>query len=474
VGALLVVRLDENPPKYFAFAFGFTGRFLLRDDGWHRGYGLRVALNLMCQSTDDLGAVPVTPLIGISSKQRGSATIRAQRQATRSISLDEFSLDRMRDVVNAATGRPLDTDKWGTRITGGDAFHFSTEEDFGAIGELCRDVEALHDRVDYRTTFAMVDHIQPVTEPSTLAQLEGHVIDALRRRAVDEFDLAPPEVVNWELVKAFRFHFDGRRHETHPDLLLRDLLHGMHRDRELATLDVRFLKTRRILALGSDNEVIGRWTIWRCLASEFTIGDATYILDEGEFFHVEALFLSALNAYIDQLSGDAIQLPASAAGMIERDYNAAAVGALGSAGLLLDRKLVKSPERDRIELCDILTKDRQLIHVKRHLGSSDLSHLFAQGAVSAELLQESQDFCSNAQEVINTLSATIRFPFFESFPVATRDFEIVYAIIAPWRDRTLAAALPFFSKLNLRARAQELRNRGFRVSCVQVMEEAGT
>ncbi len=38
----------------------------------------------------------------------------------------------------------------------------------------------------------------------------------------------------------------------------------------------------------------------------------------------------------------------------------------------------------RIEFCDLFSKSKQMIHVKRYGGSSVLSHLFNQGLVSGE------------------------------------------------------------------------------------------
>ena len=57
-----------------------------------------------------------------------------------------------------------------------------------------------------------------------------------------------------------------------------------------------------------------------------------------------------------------------------------------------------------------------------------------------------------------------------SGPTLSRDpaqFEVVYAIIEDWGGRTPAAALPFFSKINLREVANNLRARGFRVALNQ-------
>lgn len=87
-----------------------------------------------------------------------------------------------------------------------------------------------------------------------------------------------------------------------------------------------------------------------------------------------------------------------------------------------------------IEICDILTQNRCLIHVKRDLGSSDLSHLFAQGYVSAELLQASPEFRLAASATIQRQQDGDKFKMFGIDPLETTTFEVVYAIIASWRN----------------------------------------
>ncbi len=74
----------------------------------------------------------------------------------------------------------------------------------------------------------------------------------------------------------------------------------------------------------------------------------------------------------------------------EADYNKAAAGHL--AGYSLDRKLITTPLHSRggIEPCDIFVPPGVLIHVKRGRSSSDLSHLLAQGLVSADALSRDE------------------------------------------------------------------------------------
>ena len=56
--------------------------------------------------------------------------------------------------------------------------------------------------------------------------------------------------------------------------------------------------------------------------------------------------------------------------------------------LLMDKKTFKiGGNYDKIEVCDVLTEDRELICVKKMENSSSMSHLFSQGSVSATLLR---------------------------------------------------------------------------------------
>ncbi len=135
----------------------------------------------------------------------------------------------------------------------------------------------------------------------------------------------------------------------------------------------------------------------------------------------------------------------------------------------MDQKLVRaSSQTTAIEVCDVLTANRQLIHVKRHLSSSELSHLFGQGFVSANLLQADSIFRQSTHQKVKELGGNDAFDFFDVASLPTIDFEVIFAILAAWRGRTIAGALPFFSKVNLERTASDLLNRGFRMSLAQV------
>ncbi len=109
-----------------------------------------------------------------------------------------------------------------------------------------------------------------------------------------------------------------------------------------------------------------------------------------------------------------------------------------------------------------------------HDVSASLSHLFAQGSTSADLLLMSPEYRQEAITVIRAAEQEReamgvgtfngRFSTFSTDAITPANYEVVYAIIERWNGLDLVSRLPFFSKVNLRTHAEDLRRMGFRVS----------
>ena len=141
---------------------------------------------------------------------------------------------------------------------------------------------------------------------------------------------------------------------------------------------------------------------------------------------------------------------------------------------LLDKKTVTIPGRtSAVEVCDVLTTDRDLIHVKRKFSSSSLSHLFGEGYVSSELLIDSSEYRTAIRDKIGAAD-----PDFQGlFPVddfVASQWKVVYAIIGDWSNNadgqpaSASAKLPFFSKVNLLNHTKRLRRFGFQVELARI------
>jgi uncharacterized protein (TIGR04141 family) len=239
---------------------------------------------------------------------------------------------------------------------------------------------------------------------------------------------------------------------------------------KLDSLDPKHLTSgHRMAAFDRAGTEIRQWAIFRCLSGELKFEKKTYLLSEGDFFEVSESYLDDLNADLGGLKEFKGRLPDYAAKEQEGSYNERIARASGDF-LLLDRKTVRlSSHTSPVEICDVLTRDRALLHVKRKLNSSSLSHLFSQGLVSADLLLMSNEFRQKVRRVVLAAERACGRVgrFSRVFPansgVTPSEFTIVYAIMAKWSDRSLAEALPFFSKINLRRCTQDLTRMGYNV-----------
>lgn len=475
--AVLVLKVRYYKDLFFGFAFGF-GRYLLKPDSYVRNYGLRAALNAIYPSLDVGETLDPARVRAVDAKTVAANTLHTRRQADRRTTFETFGIDVQSDLLKAVTGWPTETDTWGTRIGGADALHLNRAIDFRDLGKLCRQIERIHRRDDYRDRFAWVDNIHAITDPGLIADLDAALLERLKSRDVARLELAPPELVEWDETSAFRFSVEpdvGR-----VDLALADYLDALETQGKLAELTIRRLRTaHRVEAWRADGEVIHRWSVFRCLSGELELGGSTYLVSDGDFFEAAADYVDELNDYIKSLQEAARVLPLSAEGTKEADYNEFAANS-STDYLLLDKRTVRvSSSTSPIEICDIMTDDGCFIHVKRKLGSSSLSHLFAQGYVSSDLflmsseyrqavLQEVQAAEEDRVNATGDQSFRGRFSTFDLAGISPGDYEVVYAIVAKWNQRELVEALPFFSKVNLRRYADDLRRLGYRVSYKRV------
>jgi uncharacterized protein (TIGR04141 family) len=413
-------------------------------------------------------------LRAFDTTRHGPNILRSRIQATAASGLEVFELDLLRDLIQRATGEPADVEQWGRRVGGSDALRLAADIPFDQIGEFCGAVDDVAASDAYRERFGWIDNIRPVTNADLIDKLEAQVLELLRARRTDLVQLAPPEVVDWDRLVRFQYHFDtgSRPLLSRQDISSDSYLGGLKAE-DLNSVTARQLRGRKIVGLDANDDRIEEWPVWRCLVAEFTMADRTYILEDGAFYEVASSYLDQLNEDIGVFDRQQPILPPSRTTLTEPDYNQLAADS-SSDLVLMDTQMVPfEGAPNGVELCDILTADKQLIHVKRYGGSSTLSHLYLQARTASELLITSTDFRRDAQVEINGAANDGRFNFFEEDRIEPRQFEIVLGIIKQWRAKGIES-LPFFAKINLRHTLVDLSSLGYAVSVLRIpFEPAG-
>ena len=485
--AVIVLRIDYySGLRYFALTFG-AGRYMLNREVVERGYGLKAALNAIYEGDDPDALSAPARVRRVDAKTVAQNTLRTLRQTNRHATFEVFGLDVQRDLLNAVTGEPADTASWGTRVAGSDAISLSIPIAFQNLGELCKRVWRTSRSKDYMARFDWVDNIQVVDNDAKTAELEDQLIQLLATDAANDFILAPPQLIDWDRIESFEFSVAADK--TFDDLQLGDYVALLDDAEVRGELDIGMLRRHRARAFDTAGTMVYEWPVLRCLSGELELLDQTYLIDEGDFYEIEVGYLAALNAYVGAIPECTTKLPDSVRTngkeLTEGAYNELASD--DPNRLLLDKKTVKvSTHTSPIEVCDVLTADRKFIHVKRKLGSSDLSHLFSQGYVSGDLFLMSPDYRHKVKEKISEAvkdraTAENEPGFIGRFTSAldfdapdTSKIEVVYAVVAKWNGRSLETALPFFSKVNLRRHVDDLRRMGYQVTFSRIEVKEGS
>jgi uncharacterized protein (TIGR04141 family) len=335
--------------RRFALAFGY-GRTLLRPEAYEQDFGLKVVLN----------TVAPDQLRSIDARTFDELTVHTRRDVSRASSFEAFGLDISRDLVRAVTGK-LEDDTLGSRATGADALSLATRAQPEDLQRLCGQLLGAYESDRYKERFGWIDHVRRVRDPSVVSDLDQSLIVTLRSGDLEDIHMAPPEPMDWMNLEGFLFSTDANDGEPYTDPPISAYLASLDEPGEIS---LEQLKADRVLGLGGDQaEVIVQWSVYRCLVFETRCEGDVYALTCGEWYRVSGSFSQEVIEFVQGLPLLDLELPPASLGISERDYNQRAAEATGA--LCLDRQLVQMPGRDPVEICDLLTNAKQLIHVKK-------------------------------------------------------------------------------------------------------------
>jgi uncharacterized protein (TIGR04141 family) len=471
IGAILLLKPDIRRRIVYAATWG-SGRFQLRSDRLEPDGGLRCALNLISGEKAGEDSWDPARVRALRSKRVSQNTLITEIQSSRKATIDSFPFSADVDQLRRVTGTPTDVGRFGSTVSGGISIHVKRPDDARELVQLCRHIERVHNSTNYQRHFGWIDNVSPITDSTLIKKANDKIVVGLRAGRLDNFSLSPPSLVSWENVATFAYQWGRKSSDVdepsldtfHAFMLKHDLMP------ELSAATLR--DAAKLHALDGNRDKMQSWSISRCLSGEFTIGD-TYILDDGTLLSVASDYLRDLNKFTSAIANPVQSFPRARRSEKEGDYNERVSKALRGA-ILLDKRTVSRPQATAIEICDVAISTKHLVHVKKGTSSSSLSHLFAQGVVSAELLHMDPDFRGRIAKLLSTtFTGAAAGPMKDFAWLHAKDFEpyaceVVYAILTNRPRGMPKEALPFFSKVNLRMRCHELRRMGFKYSLALV------
>lgn len=445
---LMVLAVDGHQ---FALTFGY-GRSLLNQAKIERRFGLKVALNLINDRQ----------IRSLDTKTFDEMVVSTNTQTSRTADLPTFGVDVLRDILRAVTGSAPEGSGYKT-ISGADALVLGVDAPATGIPRLLRDLYSHYTETKYQATFGWIDHLAEVKDPALINSLDTHLVDQLKITDTSATHLAMPENLDWEDIEHFLIVPTARQAQFEELDLDAYLAVPATKTPDL-TIDQ--LKNRKVsVKFISSSDPVTKWSVYQCLVSEQHIDDKLFALVEGHWFEVANSLVTQVDNTIAQLPGATVTLPAGLPGETEAHYNRRAAAASPDL-TLLDAKLV-APDgaNTRIEFCDLLSTDGSLVHVKRKSRSSTLSHLFAQGHVSAEALSDGTLRDQVRAAIQKTVGAKDASRWLDLVPPAgtnpARDkLTITYGVITNSKAPGVRW-LPFFSRLALTQTVRDLERLGF-------------
>jgi len=456
---LLVLRVDGH---FFAITFGY-GRGFLNPARIERRFGLKVALNLIDERQ----------IRSLDTKKFDEMVVSTNTQTSRTADLPTFGVDILRDILRAVTG-VAPTDSGFKSVSGADALVLGVKRPLVELPDLLIRLYSYFMDTKYKASFGWIDHLAEVRDPDRIDALDDRLVAELKSMNTSSTHMAMAENLEWEDIEYFIVQPTVRQAKF--DELDLDAYLAVPATKSYE-LTVDQLKRRKVsVKFLSSADPVTRWSVYQCLVSEQRLDGRLFALVEGRWFEVADTLVDQVDAIVSQIPVATVDLPPGRPGENEGDYNVRAAAASPDL-ILLDRQLV-APDgaKTRIEFCDLISTDGSLVHVKRKSRSSTLSHLFAQGHVSAESLVDSvlRDQVRLAIEKAAGEGDPSR--WLELVPAGSeapdRDLvTVTYAVIA---NSTAAGIewLPFFSRLTLMQTVRDLNRLGFmRVALARVPVE---
>lgn len=442
VGAALLIYLEK---KAFVLTFG-SGHHLLKNEAIERDFGLRVTLN----------SVDPDKLRSLDKASYVHNPLNSRTQSSIDLGVFDLDVDSDMDMLYALTGAskvPI----FGTHVTGRDALTIAVEVNLSGIKPILSEAANRYER-DLPKEFEWVDNIQRVKDKDLIEVLDLELDDLLAKNDYSNMWLGEPEIIDWESQIGYSFDLYPNT-PRHVVLMISDLVQYFN-ERSLS-LTSENLKSQIIHINDSEYNSTRKWSAYRCLYAEMIVGQERYILRNGLWYKVDAVFAEEIEKSIKKLDVYSVDLPIYNHSR-EEDYNEL-VSKSNEQIELMDKSFVKiGGPYDKLEFCDLIIDKVNFVHVKYYRSSATLSHLFAQGFVAAEAFVGDAGFRRKLNEKLPD-SCKLTSPNDRPDPA---NYRIVYAIAT---SKSLPEELPFFSKVTLKNALKTLRMLNYNVSLITIL-----
>lgn len=441
--AMCLERTIKDERRNFVVTFGF-GRYLLNDDVIEERFGLLTALNSIDENK--MRSVDISTL--------ESVLLNNRMQVSSLSEINDFNINENKDVLKAVTGRIEEKDISET-ISGRDSLIFSTGKTYKTIGPAIDRYYSIYKSDKYKKNFGWVDNILPIRSEEIINKLNQVTVQKLNSGDLDKIGISFPEILDWNDMEYFSIGSQGHVDDVDIQIVQKGLLDTV---KDKITLEK--LHNEKIYAYNAFNQRVKSWSVYKCLYVDLREANTQYYLYDGRWYSINSDFVREINTFYSKVKVSDLKFDNYDV-QREDDYNERIAITYKDTYRLMDKKL-KQIGGSKIEICDLLSKNHEFIHVKKYTGSAVLSHLFNQGLVAAECLKSDGNF---RDQVNKSLDTDFLIPSSkDNFEL--NKYEVVFVIAQ--KNYKRKPDIPFFSKVSLRNVGTTLSLLGFKYSIIGI------
>lgn len=449
-GLVFIFKVSE---RYFAITFGL-GCHMINPEAIVQDFGFRVTIN----------AVDPNKISGVESSSFDANQRNTNDQTAMPAGIEHFVIEPDFDILKRLSGKATNRD-FANKVSGRKNLRLTSRLSPENLSEKCAQMLDYYESNGYLDDFEWINNIQLEEDPVNRETLELYLCDYINGRGKFAFEptlvATAPEWLDDQRVQCYQIG-TGRNAFRFPELdwnIIRN-----HVDTINCTIER--LKNIKIAVLDDDDITIKEWSLFRCLAFEVNIGDESrpqdeiHTLREGKWYRVCRDYLTKINQIVAGIPKANLPLGEfdEKLHQNENGYNRMTADASPLFYYNLDRDLVRRGKTTGVEACDLFTRNKQFVHVKRFSGSKSFAHMVAQGLVSGKAFASDRKF----QEQLDA-KLPERFKFNASAKAPKpKDYEIVFAYFRNQEH------LPLFSKIVLASAFRQLRGLGYRISLMRL------
>lgn len=443
--AVMMLKYVKDEVEYvFSLVFGY-GRTMLNEQSIIRNFGLRTAVNLIEENN----------IKSLNSLNIATDYIDIQRQALSYTSHSDLQVNTNADILKSISGKASSNSDFSS-MSGGDNLRFSAKSDVSLSDLLNGILDAFFSENYKEKGLEWIDHVQYVKEKEIISELDRVLLNHITDKLLENPIIAPNKIVSYLDIEGYLISGMNISHkikENFYDDIPSDQFWEFLSDK---TEDEKILDKLKNCSLycWTNDSAHKISSIYDSLFIEIDHNNEKFFINNGDWFKIESAYYGYITNKIDNIAifSDPI-IPSCAENWNEGEFNEKFAESDPNRFKLFDKKnfYLLDYGHSKIEPADIITTEKQFIHVKKGGSSANLSHLFAQGVVSAQLYKNEKKFIKEINET-----------FGEGYFKSDDKIEVIYGIIDKRYDKKASEILPFFSMINLSQHYDVLSSMGIK------------